>query len=419
AQALIHKSRYSEASALLAPLREEFIQQSTPTAIDALILLSKALVHSHRADDGLALARETVVLAQSKGIQGVNQVLEAMINEASNLIDMQRFQEGFRSADAALSLWHQTGETPSRQIITLYENTAVAAEANGDISRAEDSYKQAIALGNLFFDQPSPVIAWDTGLYGTFLVAQGRLDDAEPYLRDALDMRRKTFGEFDPHTLYAVAGMGKLDFAKGDFEKAADWYSQGIEVCRAHSVQSVICPRLFALRGRTYSQYGQFANADQDVQEAMQLQRKLSGEESLSYAYILENLIVVQLSQQQYKDALATADSVLELRKKLNGGMLQTALSTRFYRAEALLALDRVDDALKELLDIEGEYARLLPHGELQFGILAAQAKAFERLHRIQAAREIAKRALSVEQKGKNANPRIITDLKRIANPTT
>jgi tetratricopeptide (TPR) repeat protein len=151
----------------------------------------------------------------------------------------------------------------------------------------------------------------------------------------------------------------------------------------------------------------------------MQLQRKLSGEESLSYAYILENLIVVQLSQQQYKDALATADSILELRKKLNGGMLQTALSTRFYRAEALLALDRADDALTELLDVEGEYTRLLPHGELQFGILAAQAKALARLHRVQAAQEVAKRALSIEQKGKNPDPRIITDLKRIASSAT
>ena len=45
---------------------------------------------------------------------------------------------------------------------------------------------------------------------GALLQAMGRLDDAEPLFREALDAFRATLGDRHPHTLASINNMGQL-----------------------------------------------------------------------------------------------------------------------------------------------------------------------------------------------------------------
>src|SRR6185312_8861315 len=139
-------------------------------------------------------------------------------------------------------------------------------------------YREAIALSERFFDRPSPASAWNTGKYGSFLIAQGRLEEAEPYARKGLELSRAAFGDTDPHTLTAVARMCKLQLARKDFQGAADWCTQGVDACRAKAIDDVVCPRLLAIRGRARALLGVEAGADRDLTEALARQRTRGGE---------------------------------------------------------------------------------------------------------------------------------------------
>jgi serine/threonine-protein kinase len=415
ATAWVGQSRRVEAIALLEPLRAQLLTRRDRIGVDGLRALGNAQLHQGKTEDGLGLLREAVVVARSESAHMPETALAAAIDEASQLMDAQHFVEGFGRAEDVLALWRRQGEPPNQAIIDLYETIAVASEATGDIARAEVAYKDAISLGDRFFDKPNPGAAWNIGMYGTFLIAQGRLDEAEPYARRGLEMRRTVFGVANPKTLNAVGGMCKLYLARREFPAAIDWCSQGIDACREHAVDDVVCPRLVAIRGRAFALEEHFAEADRDLQQALDLQRKRSGEQSPGYAYILDNLVVVQLGEHAYKEALATTDRILAITANGKHSMVQAELATRFHRAEALFALERNAEALTEILGVEPKYAELFPRGVSRFDMLALKARALARAQRAAEAREAASAALSIEQKWSKPDPRVLDELAQLA----
>jgi eukaryotic-like serine/threonine-protein kinase len=415
ASALADKAMTAEAAALLEPLRERLLVQHDAVGVQGLTTLGNSLRNQGHTDEGVELVHKALVIAQEQTPQVPEVLLPALINEATLLINAQRFKEGLESAETALTYWQKQGAPASQSIIGLYGTIALAAEAAGDISRAENAYKEAIALGDRFFDKANPAAAWNIGMYGSFLIAQGRTDEAEPYALKGLEMRREVFGQADPRTLSGVAAMVKMYSGKRDFAKAVEWGTQGVDTCRANAVNNVICPRLLALRGRSYSNLGRFVEADNDLRDALESQSKLSGDTSPAYAYILDNLVVLKINQHDYDGALSAADRVLAINLKAKGGMIQADLTTRFHRAEALYGLSRNDEAVTELLEIEPKYSELFPSGGLRFDILSLKARALNRAQRFADASDAASRALAIDNKPANIETNAIETLKKIS----
>ncbi len=409
---LVEKGQMQAAIGLLGPLREKLSLRKDASGVDGLLTLGKALLHNGNAKVGLQMLQAAVVNARAIGQQDL--VLRASIEEATQLMNAQHFSDGLDHAEGALKLWHEQNDTPSQSIIELYGTIALASEATGDIERAEKAYRDAIALGDRFFDKPNPASAWNVGMYGSFLIAQGRFADGEPYARRGLQMRQEVFGEADPRTLNAVATMGKFHAGKHEFASAIEWLTQGIDTCRAHSVRDVICPRILAFRGRARGRLQQFPEAESDLHEALAWQRDLGGDDNPAYAFVLDNLLVIQVVEHRYAEALETADSVLAINGKYKGGMIQSDLSTRFYRATALFHLDRNIEALNEMLRIEPQYSTMFPSGVSRFDMLALKARALARANRSQDAQQAAKAALTLQNKPSHVDQAVRSELQRI-----
>ena len=216
-----------------------------------MVVAEPGALRVERFDERTRTARE-VAQSHSADLPG-DTLLSVYISEASTLTDAQRFKDALQRADDTLQLWRNQGEPPRQDIISLYGIIALAAEGTGDIARAEKAYKDAIDYADRFFDKPNPGSAWNVGMYGTFLIAQGRFAEAEPYARRGLEMRRTVFGDNDPRTLNAVAGMGKLYAGTNQFDAAIDWYSHGIDVCEKTGLVDIVCPRLLSNRARALS----------------------------------------------------------------------------------------------------------------------------------------------------------------------
>jgi serine/threonine-protein kinase len=403
-----------DAIRLLDPVRASLLLRRDAVGIEGMRVLGKALLHNGQVGTGLALlarARATAAQAQLPDAQ-----LAASIDEAAALLDAEQFHDGLARADAALALWKATGGRADARILELYESIALGAEAGGDMRRAESAYRTAIELGDCFFDKPNPQQAWNVGMYGSFLIAQGRFAESEPYAMRGLELRRKVFGADDPRTLYAVAAMGKLRYGQGRYMDAADWYTQGIDTCARVALKKLVCPRLLGLRGLAYAAAGQFARADTDIHAALDAQRSFDGDDNPNYAYVLQQLADLRLRQHRYAEAIATTDRVLAIYRAARGGMLQSELGTRLIRAQALFALGRNDEALRELLDITPIYMAKFPTGNARFAISALKARALERAQRHDEAVLAARVALAIRPQPTVVDPPVIVELTRLAS---
>lgn len=413
------KVQFAEIVALLGPLREKLEVRDDEIGIGGLGLLGDAELHVGHVDEGIVIVRRARELADEHAANLSNDFLiRTSIAEESSLTDAQHFQDAIARGNATLELWRKLGSPPRQDIIAMYSAVALDAEATGDMARAEASYKEAIVLGDKFFDKPNPGTAWNVGMYGTFLIAQGRMAEAEPYARRGLEMRQQVFGNDDSRTLNAVAGMGKLYAGQNKFVEAEQWYSQGIDSCRKTSLNDVVCPRLLSNRARAYSGEGRFAEAEKDIRDALQWQSNVGGESNAAYAYILDNLVVVQLRQHHDEEALASADQSLAIYKDIKGGMVQSALSTRFQRALALFNLKRNDEALGEIMEIEPRYAALFPQGSTLFGMRVLKARALSAGHRRDEARQAAQDALASPRKPGPVNEKVMAELHALADPS-
>ncbi|HEY6984734.1 MAG TPA: tetratricopeptide repeat protein, partial [Rhodanobacteraceae bacterium] len=414
---LLDSGRPEDVRRLLEPLRDRLLARHDAAAITCLMNLGDAFTTFGNEEEGLSLLRQARQLAESEKGLPPELLILASISEAGNLIDTMRFTEGKARAEATLAIWHEQGDPPNRDVIEVYRAIALGSEAVGDIARAETAYQQSIALAERFFDKPNTTSAWNLEAYGTFLIAQGRPDEAEPYVMRSLKMHREVLPEDDHRVLYSVAAMGKLRAAQHNYVDSANWFTQGIETCavRERKDKNQVCARLFALRARAYAMEKRFADAQRDIDEAEHRQIALSGDGSTGHAYILDVRVVVEAMQHRYAEAVATADRTLAIYRQAKGGLIQSQLSTRYWRALALHELHRNDEALGEVLDIEPQYAALFPHGRLRLDILALKARVLEDAKRFDEARAAAASALSTDQAPEQLEPDVVAELRRIA----
>jgi len=413
ASVLTGSSRKEDAIALLDPLRTEFLDRNDRTGIEGLLYLAEVGLAEHGIDDSMMLLRHAEAVAAAQRLADLQ--LSAVIQQAHLLLNAEKFRDALERSDAAFAVWHGQGEPALPTLIDLQSSVALAAEAAGDIPRAEAAYREAIALGDRFFDKPSPTTAWNVGMYGSFLIAQGRFDEAEPYARRGLELRRVVFGEADAHTLYAVAAMAKLYYGKNDFDQAEQWLTQGVETCVANAVHDEVCPRLLALRGRAFARQNRFDQAEGDVRAALEQQREISGDSVPAYAFILDNLLTIQLARRDFAKAVATADRILEIRASARGGMLQADFATRFNRAKALFELERNDEALAEFADIEPKYSTLFPDSGQRFEMLLYKARALARANRANEAADAARESLELARHKTGTNAAQVDEMSALA----
>jgi serine/threonine-protein kinase len=418
AQALDGKSEPAAVIALLDPLRGELLARRDDAGYAGIVVLGDALVHasSDRTNDALDMLRQARITAEEDATRLPDTALRVLIGEAHELIDARRFREGLERADATVALWRKQGAAINADIAWLYGDIAKAAEATGDIPRAEAAYKEAIALDERFFDKANPHSAWDTGVYGTFLVAQGRYAEAEPYVKKGLDLRMTLYGTDNPSTLYAYSGMGKLYTGQGRLDEAAHWYGEGIDICKRIALRHNVCSQMLSLRALVEGRQKHFADADRDLDAALELQKTISGDASPAYAYVLKVRVTVEVNEGKYDAAIASANRVLEIGKSVKGGMVQADLDTRYWRARALFGLGRNDDAVAEMLEVEPKYAELFPTGSARFGMLAIKARALDAAGRHDEAKTAATAAFVLQPNGTPlTEPGELAELKRIA----
>ncbi len=396
---------------LLTPFLSSLQSRSDVIGVKGIIYYSQALQMLGRSQEALKVTEDLVnhAIATEKPVLTI-QAMEGQLNVA---IGIQHYADASKFAESAGKYWEDHGRPWNPASMSLWGDIAIAREAVGDIDGAEQAYLQAIDIGDRIFSHPNLEAASIIGIYGTFLLAQSRLDDAKAPIRRALLMEEALFGENDPRIAQALYGMAKLFAARSDLGQASIWISKEIDLLKNEG-SSVRLARAYAARAKLGAQAGDFPSADRDITMALDIQQGVSGNQSPGYAWILNVAADIQFREGRYRESLQSTDRVLALTTSIGGSLLQSVLDTRFTRAKALLMLGQKSEGISELMDIEKSYASIAPKSPVRFEIAANEAIALSEASRLTEARGAARIALELQPV--NASTSTLAKLQAIAS---
>ena len=106
-------------------------------------------------------------------------------------------------------------------------NLADALEELGNEGEAEGLYRECLKRARRLGREG--LTLWASDHLGRMLRDQGRLNEAEPYLREVLESYRRTKGDEDTYTVEAMAALSRLLRKSGELEEAERLAAEAVE----------------------------------------------------------------------------------------------------------------------------------------------------------------------------------------------
>ena len=174
---------------------------------------------------------------------------------------------------------------------------------------------------------------------GRARIGAGDLSGAEQPLREALRLSQDTFGAASQESGSALWALGKLRQQQGQFTEAKDLYKRALAISETTlAPQTDVSAELDDL-AQIYSREQQWGLAEQTYKRALDVDRRVLGEDHPRVAMHLHNLAVVaqnmgdlKLAESLYRRCNSTARACLRRPPSANGGsqgQLRFAAATR------------------------------------------------------------------------------------------
>lgn len=190
----------------------------------------------------------------------------------------------------------------------------------------------------------------DIDQLGVALRQKGKLAEAEPYLRESLEKRRRVLGDEHPETLTYLTYLGLLLQEQNKHAESEPYLREAMEMRRRVlgendplTIQSIFNMGL-VMQGR-----GKPAEAEQYFREALDRKgRRVEEEQDVYVLKCFEGLGAVLLAQGNHAEAeQALAEGLRECQRAFAAPQPTTALLLH-HHAEALRRAGRLDEALTE-----------------------------------------------------------------------
>ena len=183
---------------------------------------------------------------------------------------------------------------------------------------------------------------------GSLYDFNGCYKEAEPLFNQALEIRRKIYGEYHPSVASSLNNLAELYRKEGKYNEAEPLYKQSLEITRKiygeyHPYIATSLNNLAAL----YYEEGRYAEAEPLYKQALEILRKIYGEYHPSVAQSINNLAVLYRKEGKYNEAEPLLKQSLEIRRKIYGE----------YHPDVAQSLNN----LALLYDEEGRYAEAEP----------------------------------------------------------
>ncbi|MBX3402734.1 MAG: serine/threonine protein kinase [Phycisphaeraceae bacterium] len=339
------------------------------------------LARAHRADDKALIAELLMLLGNAQKEFGAYDQTAAALFEARDII------ESLSPADP-------------RRTMAIHNGLGALSHNLGDYDGAERHYR--IAMGATARDTIDDAINQDR--LARLLVDTGRLDEAEPMIRNALAIRERISGAESTGAAFGRLTLGYLLLARGRADEAAAQYRAARDIyARLHQTDRAPMARLAAmdLRGVFEDAAGGEGGApvagDGDDATAQAEQVNLGGLERTPVMSLRNRArILYRLDPSRAAQADALFERAIAIDRRV-GGPVQPASEahTRAIWGQSLLdagLADRAEEQFRLAADLQrrslsGESKGMMAQTLLGYaGVLVARGRAAESLPLIEEA---------------------------------
>jgi tetratricopeptide (TPR) repeat protein len=203
-------------------------------------------------------------------------------------------------------------------LASTLSNLAYLYSSQGRYDQAEPLLVQALELRKRLLQEDHPNVATSLNNLALLYKSQGRYAEAEPLLVQALELRKRLLGEDHPDVATSLNNLAALYDSQGRYDQAEPLYLQALELWKRllgedHPDVATSINNLAAL----YDSQGRYAEAEPLYLQALELRKRLLGEDHPNVATSLNNLAALYKSQGRYDQAELLYLQALEVRKRL------------------------------------------------------------------------------------------------------
>jgi eukaryotic-like serine/threonine-protein kinase len=223
-------------------------------------------------------------------------------NRGNQVTARELLDSGARRLQAALQ------DQPATKA-ALLETVGAVYDSLGQYQAAAPLLQESLALQPMAHDRAHV----DTLLeLGRARAGSGDLQGAEAPLRDALQLAQVNFGATSQLSGKALWAFGRLRQQQGHYAEAKDLYQRGLGILETTQAPATDVAALLDDLAQVYSRDQQWALAKQTYQRALDVDRRILGDDHPRVATHLHNLAVVaqnlgdlRQAEALYRDAIA------------------------------------------------------------------------------------------------------------------
>ena len=219
-------------------------------------------------------------------------------------------------------------------------NLAELYRVQGRLTEAEPLYKQALEMIKRLLGEQHPNVAGSLNNLAELYRVQGRLKEAEPLYKQALEMIKRLLGEQHPNVANSLNNLALLYESQGRYSEAEPLYKQALQMRKRllgeqHPNVAISLNNL----ARLYQSQGRLKEAESLHKQALEMRQRLLGDQHPGVATSLNNLAALYQSQGRLKEAEPLYKQALQMYKRLLGDQhpdVATSLNNlaRLYESE-------------------------------------------------------------------------------------
>jgi serine/threonine protein kinase len=190
--------------------RKKYLDQNDPLLTTSIKQLAEVCWLQGRYDEAQELLEEVVSLKRRELGPSHPEVAEAI----SGLGAIRQKQGDLPGAEKllkeAVDILDKAPNRANFDIGPIYGNLAVLYAQTQRYKEADSLYQQSLAEKTKRYGRGSPATCEALTNLGLVRYAEGRVDEALPYLKKALDIRLKTFGESNPYSQASIINYARV-----------------------------------------------------------------------------------------------------------------------------------------------------------------------------------------------------------------
>lgn len=266
--------------------------------------------------DASAMLRDAVDLRES--LTGIprEEYARSLYNLANALVEQADYEAAAPLYDRAQRELESAGQGQSSLHIDVLAARAELYFRTGEFALAEPLLRQVLAERLALFGPDDPAVADAIEELGLNFFDQGKLDEAEERLREALALRWKILGE-EPHPDIAenLNNLALVLSVSGELVESEALYEQTLEMNRAlYSGAHPLTAMAMSNLARGYGLLHKYEAAEALYLDALAMQRELLGEEHPAVGLLITNLASNYADKGDIGKAIETANEALRVQ---------------------------------------------------------------------------------------------------------